>query len=67
MSKITMMLSFKCCNHCEMVFDHLRLSFNAVNIVFMRKTGIKYQYVSQCALIHVLGNDQGVPLCEHVG
>ena len=47
MSKIPMMMSFKCSNHCKIVFHHLRLSFNLVNTVLMFNIGIKYQYVSR--------------------
>ena len=41
-----------------MVFDHIRLSCDAVNTNML---------VEQCALMHMfLGNDQGMHLLEHV-
>ena len=41
MSKIPMMLSFKRPNRCKIVFDHLRLSYNAAITVLMCKIVIK--------------------------
>ena len=51
-----------------MVFDHLWLSCDAVNTVFMCKIGIKCQSGSMrlCICFFFLGNDQGVCLLEHV-
>ena len=40
-----------------MVFDHLRLSCDAVNTVFMCKFSIKYQFASQKKKVQV-GKDQ---------
>ena len=40
-SKISMMMPFKCTNRCKIVFDHLRLSFNAANTVLISKICIK--------------------------
>ena len=64
------MMSFKCGNRCKIiVFDHLSLSFNAFNTVFMCKMRIKYQYASPsvCAYAHVFFlDDQGVHLLGHV-
>ena len=44
-------MSFKSSNHCKILFDHLRLSFN---VVLMCKIGKKYQHASRavCAYVH---------------
>ena len=49
-----------------MVFDHLRLSCDAVNTVFMCKIGIKYQYASRavCAYAYVV---EKLPGCALIG
>ena len=47
-----------------MVFDHLWLSCDAVNTVFMCKIGIKYQYASRavCAYAYVFWETAGCGL-----
>ena len=59
-----MVLPFKCSNRCTISFDHLRLSFQAVNTVFICKMCIKYQYASPevCACTHVFWKRQGCAL-----
>ena len=39
-----LMISFKCCNCCKTVFDHLNLSLNAANAVLTGRICVKYQY-----------------------
>ena len=50
-----MMVSFKCPNRCKAVFDHLMLSFYAVDMVLMCKIGVKCKYASpaMCATAHL--------------
>ena len=64
MSKIPMVISVKCCYHCKIVFDHIRLSFNAINTVHMCKIGIKCQFVSRaiCAYAHDVRKRPGCAL-----
>ena len=66
MSKIPQTMSFKSCNPCNIVFEHLRLSFNVVDTVFMCKIGIKYRNVSQavCAYAHDFRKRPGCALIE---
>ena len=47
-------MSFKCSNHCKIVFDHLWLSFDVANTVLLCKIGIKWQFASRavCAYAH---------------
>ena len=47
-----------------MVFDHLRLSCDAVDTVFICKIGIIYQYASRavCAYAYVFGKRPGCAL-----
>ena len=56
-----MLMSFKSSNHCKILVDHLRLSFNAV---LMCEIGIKYQYASPavCAYVHGSGKRPGCAL-----
>ena len=63
-SLISMRVSFKCFNHCKIVFDHLRLSFQKVYAVFMCKMCIKYKYASPvvCACAHVFRKRPGCAL-----
>ena len=67
MPEISMMMLFKCSSCHKIVFDHLRISFNAANTVLMCKIGIKYQDASRvvCTYAHVFGNGQE-HLLEHV-
>ena len=46
-----MMMSFTCSNRFKIVFDHLRLSFNAVNKVLLSKNCVKFTkvVVQKCA------------------
>ena len=57
-------MSCKCSNLCKIVFDRLRLGFNAVNTVFMCKNGIEYQNVSRtvCAYVHAFRKRLGCAL-----
>ena len=56
-----MMMSLKCYNRCEIAFDQLRQSFNAVLKCKIAENII--MFVDQCALMHMtLGN---VRLLEH--
>ena len=51
------------------MFDHLRLSFNAVNMVLLSKNCVKFTklLVQKCAQMHMFfGNDQDVGLLEHL-
>ena len=61
-----MMMTFKCSNHFKIVFDHLRLSFNAVNMVFFSKNCVKYTklLVQKCAFMHVFQKRSGYVLIE---
>ena len=40
-------MPLKCSNCYKILFDHLRLSFNAFNKVFLYKICVKYQYDCQ--------------------
>ena len=46
------------------MFDHLRLIFNAANIVKMNKMCVKYQNASQavCAYLHIFRKQAGCTL-----
>ena len=46
------------------MFDHLGLSFNAVNMVIMCKFGLKYQYAGRalCAFAHIFRERLGCAL-----
>ena len=59
-----MLIPFKYSNRFIIVFDHLRLSFNVVNTVFLCKNYVKNRYASQavCAYAHVLGKRPGCAL-----
>ena len=63
MSKISMVMSYKCSNHREILFDQLRIHFN---VVLMSKIGIKYQYPSRvvCAYAQIF---QKRPGCVLIG
>ena len=72
LSEISKMIPFMCSIRCKIVFDHLRLSLNAVNVVLIGKFGIKYQYSSRavCAYEHVFWKQPGCALigaCALIG
>ena len=58
------MMSCKFFNRSKIVIDRRRLGFNAVNTVFMCKTGIKYQYIARavCAYAHAFRKRPGCAL-----
>ena len=43
MSNLSMVMLLKCSNYCKVVYDHLRLSFNASNALSLCRIGVKYQ------------------------
>ena len=53
-----------CFNGYKTLFDHLKLSFNSVNTVFMCKICVKYQYVSRAvhAYVHAFRKPSGCAL-----
>ena len=57
-------MSFKLFNCYKIVFDHLRLSFNATNEVFLCRIGVKYQYTIRvvCAYARVFRKRPGCAL-----
>ena len=61
-------MSFKCSSHHKIVFDHLRMTTDMVNTVFICRIGIKYikQIASRtvCAYAHVF---QKLPGCALIG
>ena len=63
MSKISIVISYKCSNRCEILFDQLRIR---LNVVSMCKIGIKYQYLSRvvCAYAQIF---QKRPGCVLIG
>ena len=65
MSNLPMVMSFKCSNCFQVIYDYLRLSFNALSLCII---GVKYQHTigAVCAYARVFGNDRGVRLLEHV-
>ena len=52
MSNQSMVMSFKYSNCWKVVFDHLRLRFNASNVVLMCRIGVKYQYTIRAVCAH---------------
>ena len=60
------MLPLKCSNRSKIVFDHMRLSVNDVNTVFLCKKCVKYQYARRalCAYARVF---QKRPGCALIG
>ena len=67
-SNLSLVMSFKFSNCWKVVFNHLRLSFNASNAVSMCRISVKYQYTIRavCAYAYVFLKDRGVRLLEHV-
>ena len=59
-----MIMPFKCSNGFKTVFDHLRLSFYAINTVFLCENCVKYQYagLAVCAYAHVYQKQPGCAL-----
>ena len=57
-------MSFKSFNCCKIVSDHLRLSFNATNAVFLCRIGVKYHYTIRvvCAYAIVFRKRPGCAL-----
>ena len=57
-------MSFKYSNCWKVVFDHLRLSFNASYAVLMCRIGVKYQYTIRvvCAYAYVFPKRPGCAL-----
>ena len=60
------MMPLKCSNRFKIVFDHMRLSFNDVNTVFLCKKYVRYQYArgAVCAYACVF---QRRPGCALIG
>ena len=63
-SNLSMVMSFKYSNCWKVVFDHLRLSFNASNAVLMCRIGVKYLYTIRavCAYAYVFRKRPGCAL-----
>ena len=57
-------MPFKSSNCCKLVFDHLSLSFNAVNTVLMYKIDVKFKYAGKavCTYAHNFRNRIGCAL-----
>ena len=66
MSNLSMVMSFKCSICCEVVYDHLRLSFNASNALSLCRIGVKYQHTfgAVCAYARVFRKR---PVCALIG
>ena len=70
-SKIVMTMSLKCTNHCKIMFGHLRLSFNVINVIINTVLMCKIvaninMLVNRCALMHKsFGNGESVCISEH--
>ena len=52
MSKLPIIMAFKCTNCCKILFDRLRLSFDAANKILMCKIGIKWQFASRAVFAY---------------
>ena len=59
-----MIMSFKCSSCLNIVFDHLKINFDVVNVVLMYQIPITYQDASWavCANAHVFRKGPGCAL-----
>ena len=66
MSNLSMVMSFKCSICCKVVYDHLRLSFNASNALSLCRICVKYQHTfgAVCAYARVFRKR---PVCALIG